>query len=135
MRVVALIVVNKSSWEVSSLARRHRPEIKLTQENDSQRCIGFALVLAANLVMTGCGPSLTVDLYDGLQRGDKDVATIMPQDGCWHCVKWLGLAEKNPIYTDSYPITAMNETYPVPESSFDSPVFVGKFRIPREGIN
>ena len=102
----------------------------MTQENNSQRCIGFALVLVAIMFMTGCGPGLTVDLYDGPQRGDKDVATIMPQDGCWHCVKWLGFAEKAPIYTDSYPFTAMNETYPVPEGSFDSPVFVGKFRVP-----
>ncbi len=79
-----------------------------------------AAFLIAALLLSACQPTYTLELYDGLQREDTDVATIVPLRGCLHCVRWLQLTGKqNTIYT-----------YPVKESPFDTPAVPGKFRVP-----
>ncbi len=92
----------------------------MTQQNDSQRCIGFALVLAATMFLTGCAPGSTLDLFDGPQREDEVVATIVPMGGCKWCVKEIRpAAAQTPIYT-----------FPVREVFFFNPDVPGKFRVP-----
>ena len=92
----------------------------MTQQNDSQLCIGSALMLAAIVFITGCAPGPPLDLYDGPQRSDKNVATIVPERGCWHCVQWIRTAAtQTQIYT-----------YPIRENSFDTLEVPGKFRVP-----
>ncbi len=44
--------------------------------------LGFAALL-----LSACAPGPTLDLYDGPQREYKDMATTVPERGCWHCVE------------------------------------------------
>ena len=69
------------------------------------------------MFMTGCAARPTLDLYDGPQRGDKFVATIVIEGQCWDCVKLIRLAAaQSPIYK------SLLREY--------TPEVPGKFRVP-----
>jgi len=67
------------------------------------------LAICAVLVLTGCG-TLSIDLYEGPQRGDKELAVVIPDQGCWRCVIAIKHdGEEAPIYTASLETFAVND--------------------------
>ena len=103
-------------------SRRHRagPNVDRQGPGRGSGTVKHAAFLIAALLLSACQPTYTLELYDGPQREDEHVATIVPLRGCFHCVRWLQLTGKqNTIYT-----------YPVKESPFDTPAVPEKFRVP-----
>ncbi len=80
-----------------------------------------AAFLIAALLLSACQPTYTLELYDGPQREDEHVATIVTlRWECFNCVFSIRLTGKqNNIYT-----------YPTKEDPFDTPAIPVKFRLP-----
>lgn len=80
-----------------------------------------AAYLIAALLLSACQPTYTLELYDGPQREDEHVATIVTlRWECFNCVGWIRLTGKqNNIYT-----------YPTREDPFETLAVPKKFRVP-----